>query len=90
MDTPGLEEDVSVSLTAAEGFSGAELVVGHTLSVFQKLPVFTGQTVVFLRTDTRSAGRVTLLTVIGVLVSVGTIGTLGDTNTLWEKKVIRI
>lgn len=43
---------MSMSLTAAKGLNGTDLVVGYTLSVFQLLPVLTRQAVVALRAAT--------------------------------------
>ena len=83
--TVGLVEYISISLTAAKGLNGTDLVVGHTLSVFQRLSLLTRQTVVVLRAAARHAVRVTLLAVVGVFVAIETLGTHRNTTPLWGK-----
>lgn len=74
--TVGLVEYISIRLTAAKGLNGTDLVVGHTLSVFQRLRLLTRQAVIALRAATCHTVRVTLLAVVGVFVAIETIGTL--------------
>lgn len=84
--TVGLVEYISISLTAAKGLNGTDLVVRHTLSVFERLPLLTRQTVIVLRAATCHTVGVTLLTVIGVIVAIETIRTHCNTTPLWEKQ----
>ena len=74
--TVGLVEYVSVGLTAVKGLNGTDLLVGHTLSVLQRLSLHTRQTVVVLRAAARHAAWVTLLAVVGVAVAIETLRTL--------------
>lgn len=83
--TVGLVEYKSISLTAAKGLNGTDLMVRHTLSVFWHLPLLTRQTVIALGAVTRHTVWVTLLTVIGVFVTIETIRTRWNTTPLWEK-----
>lgn len=68
-------EYISISLTAAKGLNGTDLVVRDTLSVLQRLPLLTRQTVIVLRAATCHTVGVTLLTVVGVIVAIETIRT---------------
>lgn len=40
-ETVGLVQYISISLTAAKGLSGTDLMVRHTLSIFKRLPLLT-------------------------------------------------
>lgn len=82
----GLEEDVSISLTAAKGLNGTVLVVGHASSVFGSLPVLTREAVAVLRPVAPRAVGVTFLAVVGVFVAIETIRTHRNTGPLWGVK----
>lgn len=75
VQTLGLEEDVSISLTAAKGLKRTVLVVGHTSPVFGSLPVLAREAVAVLRPVAPRAVGVTFLAVVGVVVAVETIRT---------------
>lgn len=83
--TVGLAEHKSISLTAAKGLNGTDLMVRHTLSVFQRLPVLARQTLIVLGAAACHAVWVTLLTFVGVFVAIVTIRTHWNTTPLWEK-----
>lgn len=80
--TDGLVGYISTSLTAAKGPNGTDLVVGHTLSVLQRLAFLTRQAVVVVWAATCRAVGVTLLAVVGVIVAVGAVRTDGNTSSL--------
>lgn len=86
VQTSGLEEDVSISLTASEGLSGTVLAVGHASSVFGSLPVLAREAVAGLRPVAPRAVGVTFLAVVGVFVAVETIRTHRNAGPLWGGK----
>lgn len=73
--TVGLVEYISLTLTAAKGLNGTDLVVGHTLSIFNRPPVLARQTVVVPRATACRTVGVTLLAVVCVFVAIKTIRT---------------
>lgn len=83
VQTLGLDEDVSISLTTAKGLNGTVLAVGHTSPVFGSLPVLAREAVAVLRPVAPRAVGVTFLAVVGVFVAVETIGTHRDAGPLW-------
>lgn len=82
----GLEEDVSISLTAAKGLHGTVLLVGRTSSICGSLPVLAREAVAVLRPVAPRAVGVTFLAVVGVFVAVETIRTHRNTGPLWGVK----
>lgn len=82
VQTVGLAACVRVSLTAAKALGGTGVLL-HASSFFQSLPVLARQAVAVPRPLAPCAVGVTLLAVVGVLVAIETIGTLGNTAPLW-------
>lgn len=86
VQTVGLAEYVSVSLTAAKALHGTDFLVSHTSSLFQSLPVLAREAVAVLWPVAPCAVGVTLLTVVGVLVAIETIWTCRNTAPFWGIK----